>query len=128
MKNFEKICAVLLGAFLVTAFFGVMGMEEGATGWPGLLCGISFACAIAATLILKIEEHHRRRAIRKRATYREVLEVYAPEYCDEQFIGGCHGCPCDYFVNAPKEGAFNCKNQGVRDSVCRKCWDQEVAG
>ena len=57
-------------------------------------------------------------------TYREKIRTVDSDMIHEECcIGGVHGCPGDYFKEAPTL-AHNCCN--VCDRVCRDCWDQEM--
>lgn len=59
-------------------------------------------------------------------TYREMMQRDHPKSCGDRFIGGCQGCPGDYYPDAKagdKRGCFYNPN-GLEDK-CKKCWDQE---
>lgn len=49
-------------------------------------------------------------------TRKEVLEVEHPELVDDKWVGGCKGCPGDYWPQEPK--VTNC--MAVR--TCKECW------
>ena len=52
-------------------------------------------------------------------TFREKLAKEHPEYADETEVGGCKGCPFDYWYEIePKHCPCN--------GDCRKCWDREI--
>ena len=56
-------------------------------------------------------------------TYREKLKIEHPELVDEDYIGGCFGCPGEYWKGAPNFST-QCKKLGE----CSKCWDQTIPG
>ena len=54
-------------------------------------------------------------------TYKERLKTENPEKVYEGAIGGCWGCPGDYWDGAPNWLVQPCRN---RD--CTKCWNTEI--
>ena len=56
-------------------------------------------------------------------TYREMLKEIDPRRVDDsKFMGGCAGCPSQYWW-----GARNlCDHRGsLNEDDCRACWNQE---
>lgn len=53
-------------------------------------------------------------------TCREKLKIEHPEYIDEEYAGGCKGCPHNYgYLPAPDRcGKTN----------CTECWDRVIPG
>ena len=61
-------------------------------------------------------------------TYREMLHRDHPERCGPQYIGGCGGCPGDYYPGAPTEDENGCSYNGTDDEYqCERCWDRTSA-
>lgn len=60
-------------------------------------------------------------------TYREMLHRDHPERCGPQYIGGCGGCPGDYYPGAPTENdATGCIYDAPADEYdCVDCWNKE---
>ena len=60
-------------------------------------------------------------------TYREMLRKEHPEKCKDSYLGGCAGCPGDYYPGAPEEDQPNCcYNSSTGDYNCARCWGMEV--
>lgn len=54
-------------------------------------------------------------------TCREKLKIDHPELVNDECMGGCFGCPNDYWhVDELISDEFCAKNR------CEECWDQEV--
>lgn len=52
---------------------------------------------------------------------REKLAQERPDCVNENFLGGCCGCPENYGWSS-----YNYPScEGGREEICRKCWDQE---
>lgn len=62
-------------------------------------------------------------------TYKEKLQTEHPKAVDAHHLGGCQGCPGDYFPGAPcldDHCVIRCfKGTGVR-KTCTDCWSTEV--
>lgn len=58
-------------------------------------------------------------------TCREKLALEYPENVNEQFSGGCFGCPSDYGYLPKPDG---CYRVGVRTRSCKSCWDRVIPG
>ena len=133
MKNYKKIAAMLVIIYLVTAFLGVMDTDGVGTVWPEWLCFISLVSGVAAVILVSTGEKKSAGATKPEAetekkTYRKMLENTEPCRCGTKFIGGCQGCPGDYFPGAPKEDELGCFYALSADEYrCDKCWDQEVS-
>ena len=56
-------------------------------------------------------------------TYREKLAIDKPTKVGPHFIGGCQGCPGDYYSGAPTE-TDDCYDH--EDWDCDACWDKEM--
>lgn len=55
-------------------------------------------------------------------TCREKLKLEHPDMVDENYGGGCHGCPDTHgYAPEPEWCAVN-------EKICRRCWDREVGG
>lgn len=66
-------------------------------------------------------------------TYREMMERDHPKNCGDRFVGGCQGCPGDWYRGAPDEEndtcVFNMEPAADEETIqngCRGCWDQEA--
>lgn len=55
-------------------------------------------------------------------TYREKLTKERPDCAGGAFIGGCCGCPGEYWAGGPTSD--NCGRLGALE--CTRCWDQEA--
>lgn len=53
-------------------------------------------------------------------TCREKLKIEHPECIDEEYSGGCEGCPHNY--------GYLPKPDRCGETTCTKCWDREVPG
>lgn len=58
-------------------------------------------------------------------TYREKLQQCHPECVDKKHVGGCKGCPGDYFKNA-QTLSWGCAAGRLQNTMCAKCWNQEA--
>lgn len=56
-------------------------------------------------------------------TYREKLKQERPDAVDPNWIGGCCGCPGEYWTGGPITTA--CGSGGDRQ-MCTRCWDTEI--
>lgn len=57
-------------------------------------------------------------------TCREKLAMEHPEYVDDEYLGGCDGCPYTYdYLERPD---FCHGTGGSADERCRRCWDREI--
>lgn len=55
---------------------------------------------------------------------RERLKMEHPEHADEEYAGGCAGCPHDYgYASRPEY----CSILEYAE-ICEKCWEREVEG
>lgn len=59
-------------------------------------------------------------------TCREKLQKNYPDMVDENYIGGCSGCPSHYeYMDDPNYCDHG--HDVIHDGVsCRKCWDREI--
>lgn len=61
-------------------------------------------------------------------TYREKLHRDYPRKCGSRFIGGCQGCPGDYYPDAPTEDENGYFYKGTDEEYqCENCWDRTAA-
>lgn len=58
-------------------------------------------------------------------TYRERLRREHPECVDSRCIGGCKGCPGDYWTGAPKTNLYPNKVHSC-GGKCTACWGSEI--
>lgn len=58
-------------------------------------------------------------------TYREKLQKGNPDRVGVEFIGGCIGCPGDYWSGAPEFIGY-CPLWDEVDFSCCDCWDLEA--
>lgn len=54
-------------------------------------------------------------------TFREKLAKEHPDNIDEDYCGGCYGCPSSYDY----EPAHNCSSEKHK---CTECWNREMPG
>lgn len=55
-------------------------------------------------------------------TYIEKLKIEHPDRVNEGYVGGCSGCPGDFWKGAPSY------RMGCGPNACASCWDQTVPG
>ena len=58
-------------------------------------------------------------------TYRDKLKAERPDRIQNTCIGGCYGCPGDYFPNSPSQAHNHCV---VNRDNCARCWNTEIPG
>ena len=59
-------------------------------------------------------------------TYRERLRREQPECVDSRCIGGCKGCPGDYWTGAPNANFDPKKEDHNCSGACTACWGSEI--
>lgn len=60
-------------------------------------------------------------------TYRELLLKEHPEMVDEEYEGGCHGCPRNYGYEADNANGQPClKYVAHSNAICAACWDRII--
>lgn len=52
-------------------------------------------------------------------TYREKLKIERPDRVGANYVGGCSGCPGDFWKGAPTY------HSGCGPNACASCWNQE---
>ena len=58
-------------------------------------------------------------------TCREKLMLERPDLIDEEYLGGCFGCPSmRNYLPDPEV----CGTRVMSDDDCRRCWDREIPG
>ena len=56
-------------------------------------------------------------------TCKEKLAIEYPGLVDDDFMGGCYGCPDDYgYLDVPDY----CNHLTWTYECCIKCWDREI--
>lgn len=61
-------------------------------------------------------------------TCRELLKLQHPDCVHPQYEGGCSECPHTYgYLEKPSYCKLNDPDEDDMDSICRKCWDREIA-
>lgn len=121
MKRYEKV-ALALGVPGSALGFYVSGCSLATeTLLPLALAALALMMATIAVVKLGRKED-------QEMTYREMLQRDHPRKCDSRFIGGCQGCPGDYYPDAPTEDENGCFYNGTDDEYqCEKCWDRTDA-
>lgn len=62
-------------------------------------------------------------------TYKDKLKEIDPDSIHEMYVGGCAGCPGDYFVGTPDLTMGTCIMPDVDTSVkCTLCWNRMYKG
>lgn len=59
-------------------------------------------------------------------TFKERLQIEHPEHINENYIGGCNGCPDHYNYETLAESEANCRWCGGKG--CEYCWSREIPG
>lgn len=134
MKTFERLLPGLVLLWIAGAFLAVLGVEGDVGAWAWWLgigvvvYGMALMAGVAACWrketgnkpVIALKE---RKKIKM--TYREMLQRDHPRKCGGRFIGGCQGCPGDYYPGAPLEDELGCFYASSADEYqCERCWDQ----
>lgn len=59
-------------------------------------------------------------------TYKEKLRMEDPRSVDEDYIGGCCGCPSTYGYCSDDEKLCRIRNSYISDKICTECWNREM--
>ena len=59
-------------------------------------------------------------------TYKQRLQIEHPEDIDDNWLGGCSGCPSSYGYCDIQDKLCHIQNRTVCNTTCTECWNREI--